>query len=406
MDVLIFDDDTTQAELLTEALRAKGYTTEKYYNGQNAALEVKRQRPRLVIVDIMMPMVDGLTICRTIKSTPETSSIPVLVTSGKRYKQVEDEANLCGAAAFFGKPIDMDNLRATVQKLIGPPGALSAGATLTPRAAASLGRIWGAVSSGDAPNVGQPTSCVSIDVGPHLLVLDGGTGIKGMIAGKQKPIEKQVWLLLSNYQPDRIAGLEHLNRAFGEEYTINIVGPNDHREPLQQVLNRGLYKDGPPRAAVQVFAVSESKFNLWPGVRASAIFTMNPRTALAYRIDFQGRGIVYCPDNEFPLGDDDVAVDFRTKFKAFAHAAEILIHDSRYLDADFATYKDRGHSCPSAAVRAATEAGVRKLILFNADARYGTDKLGPALSDLRSKLLQEGNPLDVDFAVSGTSFFA
>ncbi|OIO07865.1 MAG: hypothetical protein AUJ52_09345 [Elusimicrobia bacterium CG1_02_63_36] len=406
MDVLIFDDDPAQAELLTEALRGKGYSTEQHYNGQNALLEIKRQRPRLVVVDVMMPMIDGLTVCRSVKTNPETSSIHVVITSGKRYKQVQDEAFLCGAAAFFGKPIDLGGFRAKIAQLIGAPGAPTAGPALTPRPAASMGKIWGAVSSGDRPQLSLPTSCVSVDLGPHLLILDAGTGMRPLVANKQKPIEKQLWLLLSNYQPDRIAGLEHLNRAFGEAYTINIVGPNDHREPLQQILNRGLYKGGAPRAAIQVFAVSESKFNLWAGVRASAIFTLNPRTALAYRIDFQGRGIVYCPDNEYPLVDDPISDDFRIRFKSFAHGAEVLIHDARYLDADFPTYKDRGHSCPKAAVRAATDAGVRKLILFNADSRYGSEHLGSALAELRGRLIAEGNPLEIDFAVAGSSFFA
>lgn len=406
MDVLIFDDDTTQAELLTECLRAKGYTTEKYYNGQSAILEIKRQQPRLVIVDIMMPMVDGLTICRTVKSNPELAKTHVIVTSGKRYKEVQDEAHLCGAAAFFGKPIKMEELRIAVQKLIGSPGAQSAGATLTPRPAASLGKIWGSVSSGGNPAVGRPTSCLSIDLGPNLLILDAGTGLSDLIKHKSKPVEKQVWLLLSNYEPDRVGGLSHLAKAFGEAFTINIVGPIDHREPLQQVLNKGLYKDGSPRAGIQIFAVSESKFNLWPGVRASAIFTLHPRACLAYRVDFQGRSVVYCPNNEYPTDDETPSVDFRNKFKNFAHAADVLVHDARYLDEDFAAYQNRGNSSPMAAVRAATEAGVRKLVLFNSDDRYGSDKLGPAISTLRKNLLDTGNPLDVDFAVPGGSFFA
>ncbi len=406
MDVIIFDDDTTQAELLTEILRGKGYTTEKFYNGQAAVAEIKRHRPRLVILDIMMPMVDGLTICRTIKSDPDLSRIHVIVTSGKRYKEVEDEAHLCGAAAFFPKPIKVDQIRSTVQKLIGPPGAQSAGATLTPRPAASLGKIWGSESSGGGGVPGRPTSCISMDLGPNLLILDGGTGMKDLVGHKQKPIEKQIWLLLSNYEADRVGGLSHLTQAFGEDYTLNIVGPNDHREPLQQVLNKGLYRDGAPRAAVQIFAVSESKFNLWAGVRASAIFTLHPRACLAYRIDFQGRSIVYCPNNEYPTDDEAPSLDFRNKFKNFAHAADILIHDARYMDKDFSEYQNRGNSSPSAAVHAATEAGVRKLVLFNNDARYGSEILGPALSELRQKLLNDGNPLDVDFAVPGGSFFA
>ncbi|PCI39929.1 MAG: hypothetical protein COB53_02425 [Elusimicrobia bacterium] len=406
MDVLIFDDDTYNAELLTEALRGKGYTTDKYYNGQSAIAEIKRQRPRLVIVDIMMPMMDGLTICRTIKSNPALSHTQVIVTSGKRYKQVQDEAHLCGAAAFLGKPLQIEELRSIVHKLIGAPGALTAGSTMTPRPAASIGKIWGSTSSGGTPAVGQPTSCISIDLGPNLLILDAGTGLKDLLANKQKPIEKQVWLLLSNYQPDRVAGLADLASAFGEEYTLNIVGPNDHGEPLQGVLNKKLYANGPPRPAVQIFAVSESKFNLWAGVRASAIFTLHPRSCLAYRVEFQGRSVVYCPDNEYPTDEESTSIEFRNKFRNFAHAADILVHDARYLDADFVAYKDQGNSSPSAAVLAATEAGVRKLVLFNSDARYGPDALGSAISNLRQKLLESGNPLDVTFAAPGNSFFA
>ena len=84
----------------------------------------------------------------------------------------------------------------------------------------------------------------------------------------------------------------------------------------------------------------------------------------------------------------------------------MLIPDARYPDKDFATYKNRGNPSPLAAVRAADEAGVRKLILFNNDAQYGSDTLGPAISELRQKLLTDGNPLEINFAVPGGSFFA
>lgn len=92
-----------------------GHVVETATDGQEALVKVQRQRPDLVITEILVPKLDGLALCRRLKSNPETRSIPVLVLSilaaGARSKEA-------GADGFMLKPLAQHRLIAMVQELV------------------------------------------------------------------------------------------------------------------------------------------------------------------------------------------------------------------------------------------------------------------------------------------------
>ncbi len=116
--ILVVEDVPNVLELLEVTLRFKGYPVITARNGQEALEVLKKERPALIITDILMPKMDGFQ--------PETRSIPVIFLSAT-YVTPEDKnfAMSLGAARFIEKPIDTEEFLLTVAELItqGPPTA-------------------------------------------------------------------------------------------------------------------------------------------------------------------------------------------------------------------------------------------------------------------------------------------
>jgi CheY-like chemotaxis protein len=110
--VLIVDDEPDWRELLAELLRANSQdiVIETAADGFEAGRKVSGFKPHLVLLDLMMPGIDGAQVCRAIKGDPETSSARVFCISG--YIDDESEARLmeAGIERCFAKPIDSNEL--------------------------------------------------------------------------------------------------------------------------------------------------------------------------------------------------------------------------------------------------------------------------------------------------------
>lgn len=113
--ILVVDDDPSILETLTTMLRFKGYVTEVAANGRRALEAMKEFEPDLVLLDIMLPDIDGYEICRRIKSDPLTSDIPVLIVSARTRR--EEVVNLLelGANDYITKPFFLDEVIARVR---------------------------------------------------------------------------------------------------------------------------------------------------------------------------------------------------------------------------------------------------------------------------------------------------
>jgi len=107
--ILLVDDDEDIREIISLILEGEGYTTKGAADGRDA-LEFLRQgeRPPLIILDMMMPEMNGADFLRCIKSTPELSSIPVVVMSGDTAAR--QTAQSLGAAGCLPKPVEIERL--------------------------------------------------------------------------------------------------------------------------------------------------------------------------------------------------------------------------------------------------------------------------------------------------------
>jgi CheY-like chemotaxis protein len=99
-------------------LAGRGYTIDIATNGVEGLEKAKTNRPDLVLADIMMPEMDGIEMCRRIKSDPELSDIPVVMVTTKGEPEKVEQAFLAGCSDYLTKPIDKLELVKKVVKYI------------------------------------------------------------------------------------------------------------------------------------------------------------------------------------------------------------------------------------------------------------------------------------------------
>lgn len=122
--VLIVDDDPLIHRLYQRHLSGAGYTTLAACNGREAIDVALRENPQVIVMDIMMPVMDGLSALKILKQTEGTKDVPVIViTSNAQYQQSQAESQKAGAALFLTKPFSPSQLLNAIRGLIPPPSA-------------------------------------------------------------------------------------------------------------------------------------------------------------------------------------------------------------------------------------------------------------------------------------------
>jgi len=113
--ILVVERNPVVQQLERFFLEQAGYTLEFASDGMDALERARELRPRIVVTEIMVPALDGLSLCRMLKSDPQTAHARVLIFS---HLHAEDRAREVGADAFLLKPLDEELMIQTVEKLI------------------------------------------------------------------------------------------------------------------------------------------------------------------------------------------------------------------------------------------------------------------------------------------------
>ncbi|MBI3566295.1 MAG: response regulator [Elusimicrobia bacterium] len=119
--ILVVDDDKEVTKVVARAFARRGeeFEVEVCHGGIEALIRIGQAPPDLVVLDIVLPRMDGLQVCRVLKSKPETREIKIVAISGKKPPFNEKKPSEAGIDAFLRKPLDLFELVSEVEALVG-----------------------------------------------------------------------------------------------------------------------------------------------------------------------------------------------------------------------------------------------------------------------------------------------
>jgi len=116
--ILIVEDDPKDLVLIRDLLRLSGFTTIEATGGEQGVELAKSKKPDLILMDILMPKVDGYTACREIKMDKATKAIPVVMVTSVDYELNKELGRDVGAAEYITKPVDRQELLDVISRFL------------------------------------------------------------------------------------------------------------------------------------------------------------------------------------------------------------------------------------------------------------------------------------------------
>ncbi|MCX5726139.1 MAG: response regulator [Candidatus Saganbacteria bacterium] len=116
--ILIIEDHPATVEMIRILLEVEGFEIAVAYNGKSGIEKVSSEKPDLILLDVMMPEISGLDVCRKLKDKEETKKIPVVIVSIKASEENVKAGMEAGANDYIGKPFDPRKLIETINKYI------------------------------------------------------------------------------------------------------------------------------------------------------------------------------------------------------------------------------------------------------------------------------------------------
>lgn len=116
--IILAEDVEAIAKIIVHKLSNSGFEVQHFRNGEGVVEAVIKQKPSLLITDIMMPIKDGMTILKEIKSNTEVSNIPVIILTGNSHEDSVVRGFQNGAADYIRKPFSTTELLLRVKKAL------------------------------------------------------------------------------------------------------------------------------------------------------------------------------------------------------------------------------------------------------------------------------------------------
>ena len=362
----VVDDDPTMIKIMAGLIAQAGHTVKSNTSSLSALAEILVQKPDVVIVDLMMPDLDGTDLCSMLRAKPSTSGMKIVVVSAKTYEFDRKRALGAGADGFIQKPITAENFMPRVLRILEDKLDMT---------------FWGVrgtlpVSGGRSLRYGGNTSCVTLEFPNHqLFVFDAGSGIKNLSDHllKQKRSRIEAKIFISHPHWDHINALPFFVPLYLPGNDFEILGARHGDTTMRLIMSAqmdGVYfpitfQEFGARVYFHDLDEEELSFGR---VKVKSMLLSHPGRCLGYRVNYNGRSICYITDNEMFLeGNPHHNPHYVAKLAKFVEGTDALITDTTYTDEEYAGKVGWGHSCISEAVKLAHRAKVKNLYLFHHD---------------------------------------
>ncbi len=391
--VLVVDDEPSIREVMRVALEGAGYEVRVLDGADEIEQRIAEWQPDLILCDVLMPGRDGLTVFSDLQRDPRTQQIPVVLATAKHFSGDQSSALQAGVAGYLVKPFEISLLLDTVrQALSGEKGV----------------RIWGCRGAIATPEhaqgrFGGNTSCVELVLPAHAtqgrrrIIFDAGTGIRAL--GNtifEAPV--RATLCLTHFHWDHIQGLPFFKPLYQAGNQITICGPAASDSALVQTIREQMGGAFFPistdafSSSVQYRGLQEQEFEDL-GLRCSTFSVMHPGFTLAYKVQWQGQTIVYCPDNELrpeSIGHDQngglVLSGEVARLAAWLQGVDTLLHDCQYSVDQYRAHTGWGHSSAHSLAALVAATGIKQVVLFHHDPDHGDSAIEAIHAEFRAHL--------------------
>jgi PleD family two-component response regulator len=112
---LIVDDEKTNVAVLSRFLSQRGYATDSAFNGAQALEKITKSQPDVLLLDVLMPVMDGLTVCRTLRADVATQSLPIILVTARTAIDDRITGLKAGVDDYIAKPFDLDEVEARLE---------------------------------------------------------------------------------------------------------------------------------------------------------------------------------------------------------------------------------------------------------------------------------------------------
>ncbi len=123
--IMLVDDEPNLRELLRQMLELGGFDVVEAEDGLEALEKLEKVAPDVMILDVMMPNLDGVSLCKRLRADATFAGLPIIMVSGKTQHRAVQEGLAAGANQYLCKPITVEELLQSVRALLPAPSPLS-----------------------------------------------------------------------------------------------------------------------------------------------------------------------------------------------------------------------------------------------------------------------------------------
>ncbi|MEM7175903.1 MAG: response regulator [Chlamydiota bacterium] len=432
--LLIADPATALIDKVTAAKEARNYEIAVAKTGPAVLKTVKEFEPELIVIDLMMPHIHAIEILKTLKASPHTRPIGVIIASYHIMIQNYHAAIEAGVDYFLSKPFSIDHLFTLIdryfQKTLTPdPFSLIINHTETqthcyhPTAStfSSYIRFWGTrgsnpVAGANYVRYGGNTSCLEIKCGHDRVIIDAGTGIRELGEYLQLKEGETMHLLISHTHWDHITGFPFFNPLYQKNCSIVIWAPIGFEKNTKELFTNMLAHAYFPvrldemKAQISFKELRDNRPISIGNLVIDTHFTNHPGPTLGFKIKTPNQTIGYITDNEALLGYSGHPNAIHRKHPllephlsliAFLKDCPLVIHEAQYFPEEYARKIGWGHSSISNATVIIKYIGCKEWIVTHHDPSHNDRNLQIKAQLHRDVVADCNLQIKVDIAYDG-----